>query len=351
MSVERSKSAGSASATPVLSIEELHVWFELPGGGELHAVRGVDVSLEPGERLGLVGESGCGKSTLLLSILGLLPSTASVSGRVVFAGEDLMSGGEAAFRPHRWRDISMVFQGSMHSLNPVQTIGTQIEEPMRLHQSFPRQSMPTQAEHLLEKVGLAPTLLDHYPHELSGGMRQRASIAMALACGPQVLLADEPTTALDVIAQAQIMELLVSLTDELHLGLIVVSHDLSLIAEACTRIAVLYAGQIVEVGPTKALLSNPQHPYTARLLAATPDITRQRHARAIPGVPPRLDQPVVGCAFAPRCQLAESRCHTTIPQPVDVAPGHVALCHMASAYRPDETPGVDDHELHHTDLQ
>ena len=197
--------------TPLLALEDLNVWFELPGGGELHAVRGVSFELEAGERFGLVGESGCGKTTAMLSIMGLLPPNATVAGEVRLDGENILARGEETVSPHRWNDIAMVFQGAMNAFNPVQTVGSQIEEPMHLHGVAEGKLARRQAEELLERVGIPKDRADRFPHEFSGGMRQRAAIAMALACEPKILLADEPTTALDVMVQAQILELLVSL--------------------------------------------------------------------------------------------------------------------------------------------
>ena len=205
----------------MISVEDLHVWFELPGGGELHAVQGVTFELHEGARLGLVGESGCGKTTTILAMMGLLPASASVAGQVLLDGEDILARGEESVSPHRWKDISMVFQGAMNAFNPVKTVGAQIAEPMALHGSVSGKEAKARVRELLELVGIAGDRADRYPHEFSGGMRQRAAIAMALACSPKVLLADEPTTALDVMVQAQILELLVSLSSTLgkELGL------------------------------------------------------------------------------------------------------------------------------------
>ena len=202
-------------SVPLLQVEDLHVWFDLEGRGELHAVQGVNLSLEPGERLGLVGESGCGKTTTALAIMGLLPSSASASGRVLLEGDDILAGGEEAMRPHRWVDIAIVFQGAMNALNPVQTVGQQIIEAIELHNRARGATARAQTGELLEAVGIPAARAGRYPHELSGGMRQRAAIAMALACNPKVLIADEPTTALDVMVQAQILELLTKLSDDL----------------------------------------------------------------------------------------------------------------------------------------
>jgi oligopeptide/dipeptide ABC transporter ATP-binding protein len=312
----------------LLDLRDLNVWFELDRGGELHAVRGVSLRLEQGERMGLVGESGCGKTTAILALMGLLPSSASVAGQVRLDGEDIMAGGERTVRPHRWRDVAMVFQGAMNAFNPVKSIAAQIAEPMRLHGTLPARATRARVGELLELVGIPPARAGGYPHEFSGGMRQRAAIAMALACSPRVLLADEPTTALDVMVQAQILELLRDLSDQLGLALIFVSHDLAAVAQVCSRVGVMYAGELVEEGPAAELYRDPRHPYTRLLFAATPDLRRARAAASIPGAPPRLDRPIVGCAFAPRCDRAFGPCADQRPALKEVAPGRFAACHL-----------------------
>jgi peptide/nickel transport system ATP-binding protein len=318
-------------SAPVLRVEDLHVWFELGEGHELHAVRGIDFELRAGERFGLVGESGCGKTTSILAIMGLLPSTASIAGRVVLDGEDIIRDGEETIRPHRWRDVAMVFQGAMNAFNPVRTIGEQIAEPMALHGTATGRAARQQVRNLLEMVGIAGDRADRFPHEFSGGMRQRAAIAMALACRPKVLLADEPTTALDVMVQAQILELLVQLTDDLGLALVLVTHDLPVVAQVCNRAAVMYAGEIAETGPTEALFHDPRHPYTSRLFSATPDLFGEGDVLSIPGAPPRLDRRLTGCPFAPRCDRRFEPCPAVTPRRLEVGPGHVAACHLNDA--------------------
>jgi len=312
----------------VLRVEELHVWFALPDARELHAVQGIDLALERGERLGLVGESGCGKTTAILAMMGLLPPTASVAGRILLDEVDILSGGDASMRPHRWTDIAMVFQGAMNAFDPVKTIGSQIREPIqRAGLASGRQARVRTAE-LLELVGISGERQDRYPHEFSGGMRQRAAIAMALACEPKVLLADEPTTALDVMVQAQILELLIRLTDELGLALVMVTHDLPLVSQVCTRAAVMYAGRIAEIGATRDLYHAPLHPYTRMLFAATPDLQDHGSVISIPGAPPRLDERTVGCPFQPRCDSALAICATTRPPRRSAGPDHSAHCHL-----------------------
>ena len=312
----------------MIEVEDLHVWFDLPDGGELHAVRGVSLAVDAGERLGLVGESGSGKTTTILAVMGLLPPTASVAGRVLLDGEDVLAEGERTVAPHRWRDVAMVFQGAMNAFNPVRRIGEQIVEPMELHGIAEGATARRRTGELLERVGIPAARADAYPHEFSGGMRQRAAIAMALACNPRVLLADEPTTALDVMVQAQILELLVALADDLGLALVLVTHDLPVVAQTCGRAAVMYAGEIVESGPVDALYHDPRHPYTRLLFGATPDLEDVSAVVSIPGAPPRLDQPLVGCPFQPRCDRAFSPCVDTAPELRRVGDDHAAACHL-----------------------
>ena len=313
---------------PVLAVEGLHVWFDLEQGGELHAVQGVDFSLQEGERFGLVGESGCGKTTTILALMGLLPPSASVAGRVLLDGVDILADGEASLSPHRWTDIAMVFQGAMNAFNPVKRIGDQIAEPMKLHEVSEGRAARQQVGELLERVGIPAARASSYPHEFSGGMRQRAAIAMALACKPKVLLADEPTTALDVMVQAQILQLLVGLTDDFGLTLVLVTHDLPIVAQVCSRAAVMYAGEIVEIGQTDALYHDPRHPYTRLLFSATPDLYGDEEVVSIPGTPPRLDRELVGCPFAPRCDRTFAPCGRTKPRLVATGTGHEAACHL-----------------------
>jgi peptide/nickel transport system ATP-binding protein len=314
--------------SPLLDVHDLHVWFDLPHAGELHAVQGVSLSLDPGQRMGLVGESGCGKTTTILALMGLLPPSASVAGQVELGGQDIMAGGERTIRPHRWRDVAMVFQGAMNALNPVKTVGAQIVEPMELHGIAEGAEARRRAGDLLDLVGIAPAAAARYPHEFSGGMRQRAAIAMALACDPKVLLADEPTTALDVMVQAQILELLVGLTKDLGLALLLVTHDLPVVAQVCERAAVMYAGEIVETGAMEDLFHDPRHPYTRLLFAATPDLFGEDEVVSIPGSPPRLDRAIVGCPFRERCDRAFERCERERPALRELSAGRRAACHL-----------------------
>ncbi len=306
----------------LLEVQDLHVWFDLGRGGELHAVQGVSFELDPGDRMGLVGESGCGKTTTILGLMGLLPPNASVAGRILLDGEDTL-------RPHRWNDLAMVFQGAMNALNPVKTVGSQIAEPMELHGVAEGDMARTLAGDLLEMVGIPAAAANRFPHEFSGGMRQRAAVAMALACTPKILLADEPTTALDVMVQAQILELLVRLSEELNLALLLVTHDLPVVAQVCDKAAVMYAGEIVESAPMETLFHEPRHPYTRLLFAATPDLNPDgRDVVSIPGGPPRLDRAIVGCPFQPRCDRAFDRCPVERPLLKAVGPAHASACHL-----------------------
>ena len=314
---------------PLLEVRDLGVDFDI-GGGQVHAVRGVSFTLRPRDRLGIVGESGCGKSTVVLAMMGLLPPNAEVSGQVLLNGVDILAGGDSSMRPHRWRDISMVFQGAMNAFNPVRTVGDQIAEPVRIHRKASRRVAAARVAELLDMVGIPAARAARYPHEFSGGMRQRAALAMALACGPKVLLADEPTTALDVIVQAEILQLLRRVSDDLGVALVFISHDLPAVAQIAERVAVMYAGRVVEEAPVTRLVTAPLHPYTAALLAAIPRSRAAATARSISGEPPRLDTPVVGCAFAPRCPSAAEVCRIT--EPTNTVDGDaVVACHRATS--------------------
>ena len=313
---------------PLIRVEDLHVWFDLKGGVELHAVRGVSFALERGERFGLVGESGCGKTTTILALMGLLPPNASVAGAVYLDGENILEHGEETVSPHRWRDIAMIFQGAMNAFNPVKTVGKQIVEPMELHEVAEGKEAWKRAGELLETVGISANRTRRYPHEFSGGMRQRAAIAMSLACSPKVLLADEPTTALDVMVQAQILELLVGLSNDFGLSLVLVTHDLPVVAQVCEQAAVMYAGEVMESGPLDGLYHDPRHPYTRLLFAATPDLYGEGEVVSIPGAPPRLDREIPGCPFAPRCDRTFAPCPDVKPRYLVVGPDRHAACHL-----------------------
>src|SRR2546430_15371995 len=280
--------------------------------------------------MGLAGASGCGKTTTALALMRLLPYNGRiVRGSISFEGRDLVPVPEDSMRAIRWKEMSIVFQGAMNSLSPVQRAGRQIAEPIMLHEEAEPEASFKRAGDLLELVGINRERRRDFPHEFSGGMRQRVMIAMALACNPKLVIADEPVTALDVMIQAQILELLERLRRELHLSMILISHDLSVMAETCDEVAIMYGGKIMEVGKTLDVFTDPKHPYTQGLVAALPDIRGQRAMPAsIPGDVPRLLQPPSGCAFHPRCKFAFDRCIAAEPALADVTPGRRAACFL-----------------------
>ena len=296
----------------------------------MHAVSGVSFALDEGEALGLAGESGCGKTTTALALMRLLPYNGRIiSGSIVFRGRDLVKASETRIRKARWKDISIIFQGAMNSLNPVRNIGQQIAEPIILHEKVEEDEAMDRVGELLELVGINRERRRDFPHEFSGGMRQRVMIAMALACNPKLVIADEPVTALDVMIQAQILELLERLRKELHLSMILISHDLSVMAETCEKVAIMYGGKMMEVGKTVDVFTDPKHPYTQGLVAAFPDIRGQRTMPAsIPGDVPSLINPPTGCVFHPRCKFAFDRCIAAEPALADVTPGRRAACFL-----------------------
>jgi len=296
----------------LLDVRNLNVTYRT-GRERVHAVRGVDFSLEPGQTLGMAGESGSGKSTVALSLLRLLPRGATVTGTVHFRDDDLMTANWDRIRAVRWAGASVVFQGAMSALNPVQTIGDQIREPILLHEKVGEREARSRTAELLDSVGVPAARQRSYPHELSGGQRQRVMIAMALACRPDLVIADEPTTALDVIVQGQILELLADMVRDRQIGMIMISHDLSVLAATCERLAVMYAGRIVEIGPSRELIGVPRHPYTKALSSAFPrigDPASRRAPAGLPGDPPDLRLSLPGCAFHDRCPESMPDCRT-----------------------------------------
>ena len=315
--------------TPLLQFRDLHVVYRT-ASGPLPAVRGVDLDVASGESVGVAGESGCGKSTLASTVLRLQPSNAEVTGQVLVEGEDVLDMRWGDLRALRWAGASMVFQGAMHSLNPVRRVGIQIAEPIRLHdESVSPDAADTRVAELLEQVGLPAARAAAYPHELSGGQRQRVMIAMALACRPRLLVADEPTTGLDVMVQAQVLTLLTDLVRELDLGLLMISHDLSALSSTCDRVVVMYGGRVVEEGTAAEVFDDPRHPYSAALAGAFPRVgdPAARFAPAgLPGDPPDPRDLPPGCSFAPRCPRVIDRCHSVDPALVPFAPGRAAAC-------------------------
>jgi peptide/nickel transport system ATP-binding protein len=324
-------------AAPLLEVRDLSTHF-FTQDGTTRAVDGVSFTVMPGETLGVVGESGCGKSVTALSLLRLLPAKLArvVRGEILFEGRDLLKLGEPAMRGLRGNQIAMIFQEPMTSLNPVETIGFQICETLRIHQGLSHAEARARAVEMLHLVKIpdARKRLDGYPHHFSGGMRQRVMIAMALACQPKLLIADEPTTALDVTIQAQILKLMLELRQRTGAAVLLITHDLGVVAETCERVMVMYAGRKVEEAPVEVLFDAPAHPYTRGLMASKP---RLGHAvegarlTELPGLVPSLRDPIAGCAFAPRCGFAVDRCRVEAPVSRAIAPGHLAACHEAEA--------------------
>ncbi|MEW5871474.1 MAG: ABC transporter ATP-binding protein [Chloroflexota bacterium] len=351
--------APSGAATPLLHVRHLSVDFISPDGAAAHALEDVSFDVYPGQTLGLVGESGCGKTTTLMAIMRLLPASGRITaGQVVFdasawstgasadpapidasktgSGIDLLSLSERQMRQYRWKEMAIVFQGAMNALNPVMKVGPQIREAILLHNLMDRQSADRRVAELLELVGIPGSRGEQYPHQFSGGMRQRAMIAMALACSPRLLFADEPTTALDVMIQAQVLELLKNIQQELGLAIVLVTHDLGVVAEVCDSVVVMYGGKVAEYGSSDQVYNTPQHPYTQRLLEAFPDLNEASGSLAsIPGTPPRLTELPPGCRFEPRCHVRTERCRLAAPRLLDVstssgqpAGSHLAACHL-----------------------
>ena len=313
---------------PLLVVEGLKTHFSLESG-VVRAVDGVSFTLAYGEALGIAGESGCGKTTTALSLVRILPSNATiVEGSIKLMGIDLVPKTENQLRRYRWREISIDFQGAMNALNPVRRVRDQIAEPIEQRLGQSPKAARKRAGELLELVGIPRKRGQAYPHELSGGMRQRAMIAMALACDPAIVIGDEPTTALDVMVQAQILQLLEDLRRTLGLSLILITHDLSVIAETCDRVLMMYAGRVAEEGPVEEVFRRPRHPYTQKLLRAFPNIaTDRRSLEVIPGSPPDLRNPPPGCRFAPRCFAAMAICSTEVPPEITFEGVRVA-CHL-----------------------
>jgi peptide/nickel transport system ATP-binding protein len=316
---------------PVLKIEDLHIAFHTLSG-EIRAINGIDLEIQPGEFYGLVGETGCGKTVTGLAVLGLVPKPGWVTrGRILLNGRDVLSLSPRELRRLRGGDVAMIFQNPATSLNPVFTVGSQLVRVIQLHQSGERRQAQERARELFDAVGLpeADRLMNVYPHELSGGMLQRVMIAMALSSRPSLLIADEPTTALDVTIQAQILALLRDLQARFGITVLFITHDLGIVAETCERVAVLYAGQVAEAGPTDAIFNQPRHPYTRGLIDAVPRPNRDvDHLTAIPGTVPSNPGLLTHCLFASRCAHAWARCWAGQPELYDVGANHQAACFL-----------------------
>jgi peptide/nickel transport system ATP-binding protein len=314
----------------LLQIENLKTYFETRSG-YVKAVDGIDLNMEKGDALGLAGESGCGKTTTMLSITRLLPSNGIVKeGKITFDNINLLELSEEKLRRDiRWKRISMVFQGAMNALNPVFRVGDQITQAIRVHEDITKEAAWERVEKLFSRVGIDPKRANDYPHEFSGGMKQRAIIALALACNPDLVVADEPVTALDVIVQAQILELMRDLINELGLSMILITHDLSVIADTCNKAVIMYAGKIVEQGDIVTVFNSPAHPYSQGLLTNYPSIRGARKKfEPISGRPPNLISPPSGCRFHPRCPYAEDICKKEEPKTIELKGGHYVACHL-----------------------
>ena len=321
-------------STPLLEVRDLKTHFHTKEG-IAKAVDGISFEVYEGASFGFVGESGCGKTTAALSIIKLLPENGKIEGgQVLFRGEDLATKSDEEIRLRRWKDISIIFQGAMNSLNPVMKISKQITEAIRLHEDISIPESRKRVKGLFTQVGLNPALLDQYPHEFSGGMKQRVMIALALACNPLLVIGDEPTTALDVMVQAQILDLLEDLRRSLHLATILISHDLSVIFDACERLAVMYSGKIVEMGNSREVYTRPAHPYTRKLVAAFPDLELEKQrktgkrtlGKSIAGDPPNPLGRISGCKFHPRCEWADKRCSEEDPVSMEIGADHHVFC-------------------------
>lgn len=315
---------------PLLDVENVKMYYELVGNRYVKAVDDVSFSLSKGSSLGVVGESGCGKSSLAITIMRLLPVNAKIlNGEVILDRKKILKMSESALRREiRWKRIAMVFQGAMNVLNPVRKVGDQMAEAITAHEGIPRKEVKARCKELLSVVGIDPSRINNYPHEFSGGMRQRTVIATALALDPDVLIADEPTTALDLVVQAQILRLLKDLKEKLGLSLILISHDVSIISEMSDNVAVMYAGRIAEYGKADDVFLEPLHPYTVSLLSAVPSVKgKRKRLQSIRGVPPNLANLPEGCKFAPRCDYAKPECLSPEPSLEPVGKRQFVRCY------------------------
>ena len=315
----------------ILEIKNLEMAYETVEG-YISAVDNVSFKIMKGETMGLVGESGCGKTSLGMCIMKLLPENARITnGEIIFDGENIVPKTENEMRGIRWKGISMIFQAAMNALNPVYKVGDQIVESILAHEKMTREEAKEKVRDLYKLVGLSPERMENYPHEYSGGMRQRAIIAMALACDPKFIIADEPTTALDVIVQDEIIDEIVTIQKKLNMIMMYISHDISVIAETCDKVGVMYAGNIIEYADTLTLFDNPLHPYTKALMSSFPSIEGpKKELKPVPGEPPNLLRPPKGCRFYPRCSYAEEICGKERPEFIESKMDHFLECHMVT---------------------
>ena len=313
----------------VLKVENLKVYY-WTDRGPIKAVDGIDLEVRKGERFGIVGESGCGKSTTAMSLLRLIKQPGSIEqGRIVLDGDDLLQLDDEAMRAARWSRISLIPQGSMNSLNPVIKIGSQITDAVVAHGgSVARADAKARITELLGMVGLPARVYNMYPHELSGGMKQRVCIAMAIVLQPRVIIADEPTSALDVVVQRVVTQTLIKVQESLGASLVIIGHDMGLLAQLVDRLAVMYAGKVAEVSPAEEIYKDPLHPYTQLLIGSIPSVKEKKHLEGIPGLPPTLLEPPSGCIFHPRCPHATEQCSTEVPEYREVRPGRMVACHL-----------------------
>jgi peptide/nickel transport system ATP-binding protein len=318
------------SNTSLLSIKDLHVRYTTDNG-TVQAVSGLNLSIEKGQTLGLVGETGAGKTTMAMSVMRLIaePPGRITDGEILFEGQDLLKASPATMRKVRGGKIAMIFQDPMTSLNPIMPVDEQVAEMIALHNDVNKQESLKRALAMLETVGIQPDRAGEYPHQFSGGMKQRVVIAIALACNPALLIADEPTTALDVTIQAQVLELMKGLKRKFDTAMIMITHDLGIVAETCDHVAIMYAGRIVEQADTASLYADPRHPYTKGLFASIPNVEEERESLAvIPGLPPEPTDMPTGCPFHPRCSKAMDQCRVTAPAPVSVGGNHLVACFL-----------------------
>jgi len=317
--------------TSLLEIENLRMYYRLASGAVLKAIDGVTFSMKRGDKLGLVGESGCGKTSLAMTILGLLPENARVfGGKILFEGDDVLGFSTRQWKDFRWKKVSMIFQAAMNALDPVYRVGKQLSDVYRLHHECPKEEAMEHVKSLFKIMGLPVSRMNSYPHQLSGGMKQRVIIAMSLLCNPSLVIADEMTTGLDVIIQDQIMREISSLIEQMGLSILLVSHDVSLVTEVCRKILVMYGGKMAEYGDIGDVFFEPSHPYTIGLINAFPSIRGpNKSLEALPGAPPNLATNLAGCRFAPRCPRREGLCEKEDPPAVQLSDNHMSFCYFA----------------------